>query len=510
MGLRMAAELPKASASTTATTKKRGIEVRALVWVVGLITLVPVSSLLPIPGSPVFLAGFVGFCGLLILLARHWLIVVLSVLATLGPYFLPLAAAGVNVFGFRLLIMLLAPFSTPLTNRGAWWFNPVARFAAVLLAFWISWGLVSLTWTPDAQAGMVDIMTLVFAFGLLLVLYSLDAYKPEHLDKLRIGWVLALVAAGLSALLEIGRGYGLPTALDDAIVSSVSLEHSLDPAIRSTLGFSSDFGGFLLLTVPFVLWSIERATGPLGKLIYAAALAAIGVLVLYSASRMGLVGLVVQFLVYGLVLQRRWYVSLGLLAGGLAAAIIGLTLLESSNLRITEKLETVAATGSSDRSMNHRGALTMNGLWMVYNTAGRGIGAAGFEKTIAGEVPFPLPIQRIKEWNAHNHWVEVLSEYGVLVFAAIIALLGWIGLIGWRAHRRSYGPDKEPGRVGRAIVVGLIGYLFCGVASGSIISKPTHWMYFATLVAMAAFLVEISRNHRREVLQATLTRTRPI
>jgi hypothetical protein len=59
--------------------------------------------------------------------APRWAIPVLPVLAALGPYALPLTVAGVNWYAFRMLIMLLAAFSTPLTFGSGWWFNKLAR-----------------------------------------------------------------------------------------------------------------------------------------------------------------------------------------------------------------------------------------------------------------------------------------------------------------------------------------------------------------------------------------------
>ena len=62
----------------------------------------------------------------------------------------------------------------------------------------------------------------------------------------------------------------------------------------------------------------------------------------------------------------------------------------------------------TDASIDHRLALTLNGLYMVYKTAGRGVGAAGFEENISGEdLLVPLPILRFgARWNAHNFWIE--------------------------------------------------------------------------------------------------------
>ena len=90
----------------------------------------------------------------------------------------------------------------------------------MFVVFWIVWGLLSLFWAQDKGLGLHDVVTLVFALGLLLTLLSLHAYQAEHLDKLRFGWLLALVATGVSALLEIVRGHGLPSDLATRIVVS--------------------------------------------------------------------------------------------------------------------------------------------------------------------------------------------------------------------------------------------------------------------------------------------------
>lgn len=489
---------------SVATGRDRAPPSSLLAWTLGLGAALGLPVLLPVSGSPPALAAFLGLVGVMILFTRHWLIAVLPVLAVLGPYFLPLQAAGINVFGFRLLIMLLALFSTPLTSRAGWWFNPVARRATLFILFWMIWGILSLLWAPDLPGALSDIVTLVFALGLLLTLLSLNAYKAEHLDKLRVGWILALAAAAVAAILEIVRGYGLPSDLQvETVHTGIALGYAgLDAAVRSTLGFSNQFGGFLLLTVPFVLWSMERARGTI-KLIHAGGLLAIGVLILYSASRLSLIGLAVQLLIYSLVLQRRWYMPFVVLAISLVVIFAAAHLIENSKLQVSEKLASFESGG--DRSMHHRLALTLNGLWMVYKTAGRGAGAGAFTKEITGDVPFELPIQTLSEWNAHNLWIEVLSEYGVLVLAAFLALLVWIGILGWRAHQWNDGLSS----VGRAIIVGLIGYLFCGVTSGSIISKSTHWMYLVSLVLMAACLHEAYRARHRAGAPALIVPSLP-
>jgi teichuronic acid biosynthesis protein TuaE len=452
-----------------------------LQWPIGLGIAVLAPLILPVATSPVTLAAFAVAMISLIVLARSWLIAALPILATVGPHCLPIAAFGVSIYGFRLLLMLLALFSTPLSTRAKWWFNPVARWAIFFGAFWLFYGLLSLFWTPDQNSGLGEVVTIVFGFAVILALLSLEAYRPEHLDKLRFGWLIAFLLAAMVGWLEI---------LTDRHLPSPRSEHNLDyfnyGKIVSTLSHTSNFGGFLLLVIPFLIWSMERTKGA-AKLAYIGLIGAVGHLMFYTASRIGLLGLIAQLAVYVVGLNRRWYAIL-LLALGALVAVGYWTYMSSrgSEFAMTRKMTNVES--GTDTSMDHRLALTLNGLYMVYKTAGRGVGAGGFEDKISGEgLLVPLPIIKFgARWNAHNFWVEILSQYGVLPFAAFMVLLGWCGLLGLRAQRRP--PGGLVSVVGRSLIVGLVGYVFYGAAGGTPMEQPANWMYLASLIVMAAFL----------------------
>ena len=457
-----------------------------LQWPIGLAIAVLAPLSLPVATSPVTLAAFAVAMISLIVLARFWLIAALPVLATVGPHCLPIAAFGVSIYGFRLLLMLLALFSTPLNTRAKWWFNPVARWAIFFGAFWLFYGLLSLFWAPDRNSGLGEIVTIVFGFTLILALFSLEAYRPDHLDKLRFGWLIAFLLAAMVGWLEI---------LTDRHLPSPRAEHNLDyfahSKIVSTMSHTSNFGGFLLLVVPFLIWSMEKAKGP-AKLAYIAMIGAVGHLMFYTASRIGLLGLIAQLAIYVVVLNRRWYTILLLALGALVAFGYWTHISSRGELAVARKVR--SAELGTDASIDHRLALTLNGLYMVYKTAGRGVGAAGFEDNISGEdLLVPLPILRFgARWNAHNFWVEILSQYGVLPFGAFMALLGWAGVLGWRAQRRP--PGGLAPVVGRSLVVALVGYVFYGAAGGTAMEQPANWMFLASLIVMAAFLHDELRS----------------
>jgi teichuronic acid biosynthesis protein TuaE len=452
----------------------------SLQWPIGLLVAGLIPFLLPIETSPATLAAFALVILGLVVLARSWLIAALPVLATIGPHCLPIAAFGVSIFGFRLLLMLVAVFSTPLTTRAKWWYNPVARWAIFFGAFWLLYALLSLFWAPNLGRGLGEVVIIVFGFALILALLSLEAYRPDNLDKLRFGWLIAFLLAAVVAWIEILTDQHLPTPRAEH-----NIDYFADSKIVSTLSHTSNFGGFLLLVIPFLMWSMEQTKG-VAKLAYITLIGAVGHLMFYTASRMGLLGLIAQLVVYVTILNRRWYAVLLLALGGLVAFGYWSYVASHGEFAMARKLSNVYETGT-DTSMDHRVALTLNGLYMVYKTAGRGVGAAGFEENISGEdLLVPLPILRFgARWNAHNFWIEILSQYGVLPFSAFVALLGWAGLLGWRGQRR---PGDLGPVVGRSLLVALVGYVFYGAAGGTPMEQPTHWMFLGSIIVLAAFL----------------------
>ena len=132
--------------------------------------------------------------------------------------------------------------------------------------------------------------------------------------------------------------------------------------------------------------------------------------------------------------------------------------------------------------------LTMNGIWMVYDTAGLGVGAAGYRTVLVErDAPFGDNPRR-KGYFTHNLWVQVASEYGIFVAGGLLALLVSIGLLAFRAKRPGALPEVRI--LGIVTLVGLVGYLFYGVVTGTPMRHTVNWMFFASLVVMGAHLYQ--------------------
>jgi O-antigen ligase len=125
----------------------------------------------------------------------------------------------------------------------------------------------------------------------------------------------------------------------------------------------------------------------------------------------------------------------------------------------------------------------------VYDTAGLGVGGAGFPLSLVnrdppfGEDPGP------DGGMAHNLWVQIASEYGILPAAGLAALFLFIARLALQAANRKWrGVPHEIRVVGIVTLVGLVGYLFYGVVTGDALRHSVQWMFFASLMVMGAHL----------------------
>jgi hypothetical protein len=414
--------------------------------------------------------------------APRWIIVVLPVLAALGPYALPFNVGGINWYAFRVLILLMAAFSTPLTSASGWWFNTLARRAMLLGVLWVTYGMLSLLWTPDLAGGMADVMSIGFGFALLLILFNVRAYESQQLQLLRIAWVLAFVVTAAVAIWEIVTGQHLHSNMYEG-----RPQYFDGSVVQSTLGRPEPYGMFLLAAVPFLLWSFYEAKGA-KKLAYAGLVAAACILVLFTGSRLTFIGLAAELLLLVFIFDRRWYVVML----GSAAMVIGFVwwsnVFLSSDLRLASKFDS-ALSDMEDDSIEGRLALTLNGLWLVYDTAGLGVGGGGFPLSLVHrDVPFGDDPGSDGSM-AHNLWVQIASEYGILPAAGLAALFLFVARLALQAANCKWpGAPHEIRVLGIVTLVGLVGYLFYGVVGGGPLRQSAHWMFFASLVVIAVRL----------------------
>lgn len=408
-------------------------------------------------------------------LLRNLSISALVVAGALGTSVLALNAGGLTLYPFRQVVLLVLGIMPLISYRIFWMRQSLPRFFVSLGYVWVVWGGFSVFWAPSVATAITDVLAVAFGFGVGIALLALGATKESAMPWLRRGWVTAFLVTGGVAVWEITTGNHLPSAF---------VENMPDYALRtlaiSTFGNPNNYGAFLALALPLLLLSYDSATRPFWRALYGLMIPLLFVAVFLSASRSALLGVLLQMLLYVFVFgtMRRivWAVigAVGILVG---AAYAGMSLEE---FRLLAKLQGAFSDSALESgSLSIRLSLTLNGLWMIATSYGLGVGAGGYEQAVQDpQVPFGTG----GLINPHNFWIEIASEYGLVVIGLFVILMARFMVIALRAYRKRLDPWAQT-----LLLMGL-GYLLATVANSTYVSQPANWMAIATLMCGATYL----------------------
>lgn len=405
-------------------------------------------------------------------------------LAALGPHLGLVQITGGHLFAFRVVCLLLFPLSIAVMSQG-WWSNYLLRRLAVCGYVWIVWGIASVLWAPDIGYAIRDVLAVVFGFMVILILCNLRMFKTDaSLHALRKGWVLAYVLTAVVAVWEMVTGDHLPGRYVDNVPSYV-LEHYV--IVSSTFGNPNNYGGFLLLCFPFLIWSYSISNS-LRKGIYVCLIAFAPVLVIVTGSRLAFIGLCIELIVYSVLTSRRLRIFVLVSVLAVSVILLGTQLPIAQQLLAIRKLSAMVAGHAGVRA---RLEIMLNGLWAVYASAGIGLGAGGFTHMLsAGEGPFWIG----SKTNAHNFAIEVLSQYGVIVFGMMV---GWFLLLlrvcfGVRNAYSSVSASEDAliRNHSRTILTSISGYAFASMTGSSYLKASENWMWIGTIAMLGAVLWE--------------------
>lgn len=404
---------------------------------------------------------------------RYGLIALLVVAAALGTSFLSVNVGGVNVYFFRLLVVFVILASPVISYRYGWLKERVPSQFLLAGYLWVLWGSVSVFWSPNFTAGVEDVVAVGFGFGIGVALLTLGATESKGIEWLRRGWMGAFLITGAIAGWEIVTGNHLPGAWVES-----APDYALDRAIViSTFGNPNNYGAFLVLSLPFLLYSRERVRSRFLKLLYGLLIPVFFGLLFLTGSRSALLGALLQMGTYIFIFGGVRRIVATLLA--LVTSILGLVYIGVSieDLRLFAKLQTVLQGNALEGgSLSMRLGLTLNGLWMVLISFGMGIGAGGYE--MVAQHP-DLPFSTGGLINPHNFFIEIIAEYGVLIGIVFAFLIGRFLYISVKGYGRGGGLAAQTG------VLIVVGYMFAMLANSTYMSQPSNWMAICSLMCIS-------------------------
>ena len=419
-------------------------------------------------------------------------LVVLTALAAVGGPNLA-APPAPGVFAFRILIVLLGLGVVGyLLMDGRLALPAALPRPAGLLGVWVLWSALSIGWSEDTLAALrwTSFLAMMAALALSIALLCRSRRRAQILLWVLLG---AFAFACLIAVGEVLTGRHLPT-----FRAGVESRGGLI-GVGSLFGNQNNFAMFLSISLPYfaalpiVYRDVRlRAVGFAGG-----GLALIFMLLTGSKSGLLSAGLILVGLLVLVGTDRRSRGRL-LVAGAIAglAVLLVVPMLSGGGIvkldeRTTTKLDIgLLATqfDSGTGSGGVRGALLDDGLAIVGETNGLGVGAGNAETRVRALEDFPGVA------NLHNWWLEVLVDGGVVGFA--LYLLFFLTLLRGqtRAARRSGDPLVRYMCLAGAL--SLIGWILGSLGPSTAIHFAPMWIMFG--LGMGALVLARQERDREE------------
>ena len=354
-------------------------------------------------------------------------------------------SGGVTLVKGAGLVLAVAWFAALAGRRGElpvlFRDHPLLGYAIV---FFITWSLASMLWAEDAYSARLNTFRLALNAILLLIAYSAIS-KRQHLI-----WVLWAYLGGALISAVVGLG-GASSAEQFGPYS--------DPSrLSGGIGDPNELAALLVPAVTLAAFLISPTRGPVKRWLLLMLIFVFALTLFFTQSRGGLVALALVLLVTPFLAGPVRLKALVLI---LAVAALGIgyysLFAPPQALHHVTHFSAASATGRQD-------VWTVS-IEMFKDHPFAGIGTGNFQVIVPRYATRNLDLPRADlvvttPKVAHNTYLHVLTELGIVGFAAFAGIiLGALGLA-WQAIRLlSQRGERRLEIIARGVLVGTLGML---------------------------------------------------
>lgn len=407
-------------------------------------------------------------------LQKLWLVTVFLLLCGFGLFAVPLGGLNITAGRMALGAFLYLFVLTLLLHFGKVDLRIKIGRYVLFFAIWLLWAIFTLFWSPVTMDSARHIEALII--GCAIILFSLLFLSDEDgIRSLHRLWVIATAIFIAIAIWEVVTGMHL--------TSSGEQER---PGIypRAVFWNPNDFATFLCLALPFMFCLLHQIKGTVSRVSVVILMLASMVFIVKDTSRANIIASVIggaAILLIPGVTRRFKSIFMVLLVAG----VVFLAAFTLFNSYVTPRLyiistlpEQITSISGADDSTTIRMDLIRNGLSFLQDSHYLGVGPGGFEYWMT-ERPVYYTAGII---NAHNWWVEMLVNYGVVLF--LIFVVFYVGLLSGllRVFRRSQ--DQALKGVSLAAFVALLEFPVASMSSSGLIRNYSVWLLLATALCV--------------------------
>ena len=390
-----------------------------------------------------------------------------------GVALFPIDIGPFNLFPYRIFLLFLwFIFGLHiLIKRKIVFAQSKIKWFLIFLCFWLGYAVLSLAWAPSKS---IAIRYLIFLFmGVSVIFFSTYYFSTKK--NLQILYNLWLAVFGILILIgfwEHLTGQHLP-------VSGYYNETRTYIMFRPTGIFHNpnDYATFLALSIPFAIVIIRYSYKKYIRFFGLCSILAAFYLIVAAGSRANIIAVLFELIfifMFLLNLRRKFKLVITVaICVILLFTFLPNPIQEFLSQTTGELNSVVSQTGLRTGSVGIRMNLVRNGLLFLYSTIGCGVGAGNAEYYMANFAKY----YTAGIINPHNWWLEILIDYGILVFVGYIIF--YIGIIQnlWKIYRKRQTIEEK--MICEALLVSLVGFFFASISSSSIMAFKPQWLLFA-------------------------------
>jgi len=328
------------------------------------------------------------------------------------PWEKSIQAPGVGTLSHLLGIVAFVAGAIVAVRRGS--VRP-PNLAIAWAALWVLWSALTYFWSLDRPATAMRAVTFAELLAMVWLIWD-SCGTALRQTRLMQFYVWGAVAASASTFLRYFQGR-----------ETYYLRYTAP-------GFDpNDFGLILALSIPVALYLALRARGPV-RWWYGAAVLAVMIAVLLTASRTALIA---TFAAFGFALwtwrEADWKQRISSL---LLLALLLLGMLQFAPASSRSRLATIS-TELTRGTLHDRTVIWKAGLKVLKSHPVAGVGAGAYPEAVRPWLGTPgVPGH---QYVAHNTFLSVLVEGGIIGFGLYALLLGTLALFIWnmRATERA-------------------------------------------------------------------------
>jgi O-antigen ligase len=200
------------------------------------------------------------------------------------------------------------------------------------------------------------------------------------------------------------------------------------------------------------------------------------VLAVLSTSKIAVLAILMVLAVYVMRTVQNKVMAVAVVTAIVSGFAASLTYLGSDLDLLTDIVAFAEGGLTIEQSTLSRVNLFLAGIDMTVSTYGLGVGGGNFSYLMARGYS-ELWTRDIVD--PHNWWIEILSQYGVLVFALYVGFLVYVALFSLRASR---GEGSLP----RFLLPFVLAFVLSGFANSSYVLQPTNWLFLGTILMMVS------------------------